>query len=86
MKSCKKQTNKSCWRFLVDVDIVAHCMKLPFQMDTVITRIPFVHATFKSVAHFRRSHTVSRTSTTNVNRRAHIIHYVTVAFRFSYHK
>lgn len=29
MKSCKKQTNKSRWRILDDVDIIAQCMKLP---------------------------------------------------------
>jgi hypothetical protein len=26
MKSCKKQTNKSRWRILDDVDIIAQCM------------------------------------------------------------
>lgn len=82
MKSCKKQTNKSPWRILHDVDIIAQCMKLPFQMDTVNTRVPFVHARFKAIAHFCRSHTIPSVSTTNEYRRTHIIHYVTVTFIF----
>lgn len=88
MKSCKKQTNKSRWRILDDVDIIAQCMKLPLQMDTVITRIPFVHAIFKSVAYLRcRANAVPSVSATNVNRRAHIIYYVAVTFRFDwFHK
>lgn len=88
MKSCKKQTNKSRWRILDDVDIIAQCMKLPLQMDTVITRIPFVHAIFKSVAYFRRrARAVPSVSATNEHRRAHIIHYVAVTFRFDwFHK
>lgn len=82
MKSCKKQTNKSPRRILDDVDIIAQCMKFSFQMDTVNTRVPFVHASFKAVAHFCRSHTIPSVSTTNVNRRTHIIHYVSITFIF----
>lgn len=84
MKSCKKQTNKSRWRTRHDVDIIAQgFLKFPFQMDTVITRVPFVHAIFVIVAHRRRrSRTIPSVSTKRVNRRAHVIENVTVTFRY----
>lgn len=53
-------------------------------MDTVGTRVPFVHAIFKSVAYFRRSYAMSIGATTDIHRRAHVIHYVAVAFRFEH--